>query len=76
MKNLQCPINPLYRYVTVNQTTISQLPEDDVPKCLWATMEISTNIEVSETERATYIPDPTINASKSNTNEAIQIVAR
>ena len=68
--------NPLYRYVTVNQTTISQLPDDDIPECLWATMKISTNIEVGKTERATNISDPMISASKSNTNEAIQIVER
>ncbi|CAF5094622.1 unnamed protein product, partial [Rotaria magnacalcarata] len=58
--------NPLYRYITINQSTIDKLPDDDVPECLWATMEISNNTEAAESERSSYIPDPLTNASESN----------
>ncbi|CAF4853382.1 unnamed protein product [Rotaria sp. Silwood1] len=68
--------NPLYRNVTINQSIINKLPDDDVPECLWATMEISTNVEAAENERASYIPDPLINASEFNNRTAIPIISR
>ncbi|CAF3255409.1 unnamed protein product [Rotaria socialis] len=67
--------NPLYRYITINQSTIDKLPDDDVPECLWATMEISNNTEAAESERSSYIPDPLVNASESNTTTAAPITA-
>ena len=50
--------NPLYRYVTINQSTINKLPQDDVPECLWTIMEISTDVEAAENEKLSYISDP------------------
>ncbi|CAF1385286.1 unnamed protein product, partial [Rotaria sp. Silwood1] len=67
--------NALYRNVTINQSIISKLPDDDVPECLWATMEISTNVEAAENERASYIPDPLTNASEFNNRTAISIIS-
>ncbi|CAF4830831.1 unnamed protein product, partial [Rotaria magnacalcarata] len=67
--------NPLYRYITINQSTIDKLPDDDVPECLWATMEISNNTEAAESERSSYIPDPLTNASESNTTTTVPITA-
>ncbi|CAF2182230.1 unnamed protein product, partial [Rotaria magnacalcarata] len=67
--------NPLYRYITINQSTIDKLPDDDVPECLWATMEISNNTEAAESERSSYIPDPLTNASESNTATTVPITA-
>ncbi|CAF4326216.1 unnamed protein product, partial [Rotaria magnacalcarata] len=67
--------NPLYRYITINQSTIDKLPDDDVPECLWATMEISNNTEAAESERSSYIPDPLVNASESNTTTMVPITA-
>ncbi|CAF4505806.1 unnamed protein product, partial [Rotaria socialis] len=67
--------NPLYRYITINQSTIDKLPDDDVPKFLWATMEISNNTEAAESERSSYIPDPLVNASESNTTTMVPITA-
>jgi hypothetical protein len=68
--------NPLYRYITINQSTIDKLPDDDVPECLWATMEISNNTEAAESERSSYIPDPLANASESNTTTTVPITVR
>ncbi|CAF1247456.1 unnamed protein product [Rotaria sp. Silwood1] len=67
--------NPPYRNITINQSIINKLPDDDVPECLWATMEISTNVEAVENERASYVPDPLINASKFNNTTAIPIIS-
>jgi hypothetical protein len=39
-------------------------------------MEISNNTEAAESERSSYIPDPLINASESNTTTAVPITAR
>ncbi|CAF3930171.1 unnamed protein product [Rotaria sp. Silwood1] len=38
-------------------------------------MEISTNVEAAENERASYIPDPLINASEFNNRTAIPIIS-
>ncbi|CAF1523805.1 unnamed protein product, partial [Rotaria sp. Silwood1] len=67
--------NALYRNVTSNQSIISKLPEDDVPECLWATMEVSTNVEAAENERASCLPDPLTNASEFNNTTAIPIIS-
>ncbi|CAF1430011.1 unnamed protein product, partial [Rotaria sp. Silwood1] len=67
--------NALYRNVTINQLINSKLPEDDVPECLWATMEVSTNVEAAENERASYLPDPLTNASEFNNTTAIPIIS-
>ncbi|CAM4811757.1 unnamed protein product [Rotaria magnacalcarata] len=67
--------NPLYRYITINQSTIDKLPDDDVPECLWATMEISNNTEAAESEKSSYIPDPLTNASESNITTTVPITA-
>ncbi|CAF4921564.1 unnamed protein product, partial [Rotaria sp. Silwood1] len=66
--------NPLYRSVVINQSTIDKLPDDDVPECLWATMQVSTNVEASESERASYIPDPLLNASEYNNTAAVPLI--
>ena len=68
--------NPLYHNITINQSIINTLPDDDVPECLWATMEISTNVEAGENERASYIPDLLTNVSELNNTGAIPIVSR
>ncbi|CAF1390827.1 unnamed protein product [Rotaria sp. Silwood1] len=67
--------NALYRNVTINQLIIIKLPEDDVPECLWATMEVSTDVEAAENERASYLPDPLTNASEFNNTTAIPIIS-
>ena len=68
--------NPLYRYVTINQSTINKLPEDDVPECLWTTMETSTDVEVAENERSSYISNSLIQATESNNTTTIPIISR
>ena len=68
--------NPLYRYVTINQSTINKLPEDDIPECLWATMETSTDVEAAENERSSYISDSLIQATESNNTTTIPIISR
>ncbi|CAF5167472.1 unnamed protein product [Rotaria magnacalcarata] len=68
--------NPLYRHITIDQSTIDKLADDDVPECLWAAMEISNNAEAAESERSSYIPDPLINTPDSNITTSIPITAR
>lgn len=68
--------NPLYRNISINQSNIDKLPDNDVPECLWATMEISTNVVIADNERASYIPDPLINASDLGNTTAIPITSR
>ncbi|CAF4508168.1 unnamed protein product [Rotaria magnacalcarata] len=67
--------NPLYRHITIDQSTIDKLADDDVPECLWAAMEISNNAEAAESERSSYIPDPLINTPDSNITTSIPITA-
>ncbi|CAF1015172.1 unnamed protein product [Rotaria sordida] len=38
-------------------------------------MEISTNVEAAENERASYIPDPLINTFEFNNTTAIPIIS-
>ncbi|CAF4603569.1 unnamed protein product, partial [Rotaria socialis] len=64
--------NPLYRYITIIE--LNQL-FPPWPECLWATMEISNNTEVAESERSSYIPDPLANASESNATTTVPISA-
>lgn len=68
--------NPLYRNVRIDQSVINKLPDDDVPECLWLTMQVTTNVEASESERASYVPDPMIEASESNSDEAVPLTTR
>ena len=50
--------NPLYRSIEISQSIIDQLPEDHVPDCLWATMQISTDVDAAENERTSDAPTP------------------
>ena len=68
--------NPLYQYITINQSTINKLPEDDVPECLWTTMEISTDVEATENESSSYIADPLIQITESNNTTVIPLTSR
>jgi hypothetical protein len=68
--------NPLYRNVQINQSTIDKLPEDDVPECLWTTMQVSTHVEDGEHERASYIPNPPMNASEVNNTGIVPLTTR
>jgi hypothetical protein len=68
--------NPLYRKILINSSIINQLPEDDVPECLWATMQISTNIEDAESERVSYVPDPLNKAQKLNDSTTVPLTTR
>jgi hypothetical protein len=68
--------NSLYRNVVINSSNVNQLPDDDVPECLWTTMQISTNVEDTESERTSYIPDPLKNAQKLNDASSIPLATR
>ncbi|CAF1289231.1 unnamed protein product [Adineta steineri] len=66
--------NSLYRNVTINQSTIDKLPNDDVPECLWTTMQISTEVEMAENERAGYTPDAIADTTELSNSEAIPLM--
>jgi hypothetical protein len=68
--------NPLYRNVKISQSTVDKLPDDDVPECLWTTMQISTNIEAAQNERASYVPDSLINTSELNNTTSVPLTTR
>lgn len=68
--------NPLYRNVAIDPLAMHKLPDDDVPECLWKTMEISTDVETAENERASYVPDSITNTADPNTTAVIPITTR
>ena len=42
----------------VNDDNLAKLPENDVPDCLWTTMEVSSNTNDAEAERSGFVSDP------------------
>ncbi|CAF5219914.1 unnamed protein product, partial [Rotaria magnacalcarata] len=64
----------VYRNVVINQSIIDKLPNHDVPECLWATMQISDNVETVANERANYIHDLLINVSESNNTVIVPLI--
>ena len=45
-------------FPAVDEANINKLPENDVPECIWSTMERLTDVADAEAERAGFIPDP------------------
>ena len=68
--------NPLYHSIEISQSIIDQLPEDDVPDCLWTTMQISTDVDAAENEQTSYAPTPEYNLSKSNDSTTVPLLPR
>lgn len=68
--------NPLYHSIEINRSLIDKLPEDDVPECLWTTMQISTDVEAAENERSSYTPAPRYNISNSNNSATVPLLPR
>ncbi|CAF4015036.1 unnamed protein product [Rotaria magnacalcarata] len=64
----------MYRNVVINQSIIDKLPNHDVPERLWATMQISDNVETAANERANYIHDLLINVSESNNTVIVPLI--
>ena len=64
-------INEIYiEYLLVNETNIRKLPEDDVPECIWTTIERIENVEEGNAERTGVTNDPLADATvqdRSNT---------
>ena len=50
----------------VDEANIEKLPENDVPECIWSTMERLTNAANAEAERAGFIPDPLTTAAEQS----------
>ncbi|CAF1021920.1 unnamed protein product [Didymodactylos carnosus] len=42
----------------VDEANIDKLPENDVPECIWSTMEILNDVADAEAERAGFVSDP------------------
>jgi hypothetical protein len=42
----------------VDEANINKLPENDVPECIWSTMERLTDLADADAERAGFAPDP------------------
>ena len=68
--------NRLYRNVKINSSTINQLPDGDILECLWATMQISTDVADSEGDRASYISDPLKEPQKLDASINIPLATR
>ena len=45
-------------FSAVDEANIDKLPENDVPECIWSTMERLTDVSDAEAERVGFIPDP------------------
>ena len=45
-------------FSAVDEANINKLPENDVPECIWSTMERLMGVADAEAERAGFIPDP------------------
>ena len=75
LKWLKCN-NPLYHGTAISQSIVGQLPEDDVPDCLWTTMQISTDVDAAENERISYAPTLEYNLSKSNDSTTAPLLPR
>ncbi|CAF1212538.1 unnamed protein product [Rotaria sordida] len=74
--NMECKTSCLKKFIQqMSMNSLAEgLPDDDVPECLWATMQVSTNVEASESERASYIPDLLLNASEYNNTAAVSLI--
>lgn len=51
-----------YLIFLVNDTNISKLPDDDVPECIWTTIERIENVADGAAERTGYSNDPLADA--------------
>ena len=68
--------NSLYQHITINKSAIDNLPSDDVPECLWTTMQISTEVETAGNDRASYVPDTNPDKTDLNNGETIPLMTR
>jgi hypothetical protein len=68
--------NSLYRTVLINQSTIDTFPQDDVPECLWKTIQVSADVEADVSERAGYVSDPFLNIPPSNDPACVPLFPR
>lgn len=46
----------------VNEANINKLPDDDVPECIWATIERIENVADGDAERVGFTGDPLLDA--------------
>ena len=68
--------NSLYRAVLIDQSTIDTLPHDDVPECLWKTIQVSADVEAGASERAGYVSDPLLSIPGSNDPACVPLFPR
>lgn len=50
-------------YILVNEMNIHKLPENDVPECIWTTIERIENTEEGNAERIGVVADPLANTT-------------
>lgn len=50
--------------LVVDEANVDKLPENDVPECIWSTMERLTDVADAETERAGFTSDPLISSAE------------
>jgi uncharacterized Fe-S cluster-containing MiaB family protein len=48
----------------VDEANIEKLPENDVPECIWSTMEILNDVADADAERAGFVSDPSTAAAE------------
>jgi hypothetical protein len=53
-------------FSAVDEANINKLPENDVPECIWSTMERLTDVADAEAERVGLIPDPLTAAAEQS----------
>ena len=58
----------------VDEANIDKFPDNDVPECIWSTMERLNDVADADAERAGFIPDPlTAAAERSEHSETENI---
>ncbi len=58
-------------YILVNEINIRKLPEDDVPECIWTTIERIENAEEGNAERTGIVDDSLANVTVQDESNTI-----
>lgn len=65
--------------ISVDEANIVNLPENDVPESIWATIETIENTDDADAERTGFVADPLANAvaqDEPNTTNVFPMNAR
>lgn len=61
-------------YFLVNEKNVSKLPENDVPDCIWTTLEKVDNVDEGNAERTGFTTDPLSDVTVENHSNITNIL--